>query len=76
MLLLPVEHSAPGSLDESHRVIAMTMCCQLDSLMFDAGEVSTPSGLPCEKVIDIARVLSVNAGVNISASTCLLLLVK
>jgi len=29
MLLLPAEHSAPGSLEECHGMIAMTMYCQL-----------------------------------------------
>ena len=37
MLLLPVEHSAPGSLEECHGVIAMTMDCQLESLLLNAG---------------------------------------
>jgi hypothetical protein len=54
MLLLPVEHSAPGSLEECHGVIAMTMYCQLESLMLDAGVVITPPGLPGETVIDCA----------------------
>jgi len=46
MLLLPAEHSAPGSLEECHGVIAMTMYCQLDGLMLDAGVVITPLGCP------------------------------
>jgi len=41
MLLLPVEHSASGSPEECHGVIAMTMYCQLESLMLDAGVVIT-----------------------------------
>jgi hypothetical protein len=44
MLLLPVEHSAPGSLEECHGVIAMTIYCQLESSMLDAGVVITPPG--------------------------------
>ena len=44
MLLLPAEHSAPGSLEECDGVIAMTMYCQLESLMLDAGVVITPPG--------------------------------
>jgi hypothetical protein len=43
MLVLPVEHSAPGSLEECHGVIAMTMYCQQESLMLDAGVVITPT---------------------------------
>ena len=70
MLLLPAEHSAPGSLEECHGVIAMTMYCQLESLMLNEGVVITPPGLPGERVIDCAYVLSVNVGVDISASTC------
>jgi len=42
MLLLPAEHSAPGFLEECHRVMAMTMYCQLESLMLDVGVVITP----------------------------------
>jgi len=37
MLLLPAEHSAPGSLEECHGVIAMTLYCQLERLMLDTG---------------------------------------
>jgi len=54
MLLLPVEHSAPGSLEECYRVIAMTMYCHLESFMLDAGVVITAPGLPGERVIDCA----------------------
>jgi len=70
MLLLPGEHSAPASLEECHGVIAMTMYCQLESLILDVGVVITPPGLAGERVIDCAQVLSVNAWVDISASTC------
>ena len=52
MLLFPTEHSAPGSLEECHGVIAMTMYCELDSLMLDAGVVITLPKLPGERVID------------------------
>ena len=76
MLLLPAEHGAPGSLKECHRVIAMTMDCQLESLMLEAGVVINPPGLPGDRVIDCAWVLSVNAGLDISASTCPLLVVR
>ena len=57
MLLLPAEHSGPGSLEECHGVIAMTMYCQLESLILDTGVVITPpplSGLPGETVINCA----------------------
>jgi hypothetical protein len=54
-LLLPAEHSAPGSLEECHGVIAMTMYCQLDGLMLDAGVVITPPPPGCrEKELSIA----------------------
>jgi hypothetical protein len=52
MLLLPAEHSAPGSLEECHEVIAMAMYCQLEGLMLDAGVVITPPGLPGERMVD------------------------
>jgi len=44
MLLLPAEHSAYGSLKGCHRVIAMTMYCQGESVMMDAGVIITPPG--------------------------------
>jgi len=52
MLLLPAEYSAPGSLEECHRVIAMTTYCQLEGLVLDAGEVITPPALPGERMVD------------------------
>jgi len=70
MLLLPAEHSAPGSLEECHGMIAMTMYCQLEGVMLDAGVVITPPGLPGERMVDRTYALSVsNAGVDISAPT-------
>jgi len=54
MLLLPAEHSAPGSLEECHRVIGMTMYCQQESLMFEADVVIAHPALPGERVIDCA----------------------
>jgi hypothetical protein len=56
MLLLRAEHSAPGFMEECHGVIAMTMNCQLESLMLDVGVVITapPPGLPEETVFDCA----------------------
>jgi hypothetical protein len=41
ILLLPAEHSTSGSQEECHRVIAMTMYCQLESRMLDAAVVIT-----------------------------------
>ena len=38
--------------------------------MFDAGVVITPTGLPGERIINCAVVLSVNARVDISPYTC------
>jgi len=52
MLLLPAEHSAPGSLEECHGVIAINMYCQVESLMLDSGVVITPPGLPGERMVD------------------------
>jgi len=75
MLLLPAEHSAPGSLEECRWVIAMTMYCQLQRLMLDLGVDITTPGLAGERVIDCSYVLSVNAGVQISGSTYPLLVV-
>jgi hypothetical protein len=37
MLLLPAEHSGPGSLEECRGVIGMAMYCHLESIMLDAG---------------------------------------
>jgi len=54
MVLLPAEHSASGSQEECHGVIAMTMYCQLESVMLDASVVITPTRLPAERVIDCA----------------------
>jgi len=42
MLLLPAEHSAPGSVEECHGAIAFAMTCDLERLMLDAGVVITP----------------------------------
>jgi hypothetical protein len=54
ILLLPAEHSAPGSREKCHRVIAMTMDCQVESLMLDAGVVITAPRLPGARVINCA----------------------
>jgi hypothetical protein len=48
MFLLPAEIGAPGSLEECHGVIEMTMHCQLEDLMLDAGVVIIRTGLPGE----------------------------
>jgi hypothetical protein len=42
ILLLPAEYSGPGSQEECHGVMTMTMRCQLASLMLDEGVVITP----------------------------------
>jgi len=52
MLLLPAEHSAPGSLEECHGVNAMTMNCQLEGFVLDAGVGITPPGLLGERLVD------------------------
>jgi hypothetical protein len=54
MLLLPYEHSALGSLEECHGVIAMTMDCQLEGSMLDAGVVITPHRVSGERMLDRA----------------------
>jgi hypothetical protein len=72
---LPAEHITPGSLEECHVVIAITMPRQLESLILDAGVVITPPRLPGETVTNCALALSVNVGVDISALTWPLLVV-
>ena len=54
MLLLSAEHSAPGSLEKCHGVIAMTLYCQLERSMLDVGVAITLPRLPGERVIDCA----------------------
>jgi hypothetical protein len=67
MLLLPVEYSVPGSLEECHGVISMSMYRQLEGLILDVGVVNTPTGLPKERMVNRTSVLSVsNQGVDIS----------
>jgi len=58
MLLLAAEHSAPGSLEECHAVIPMTMDCQQKGLMLNVGAVITPnwvaqrkSGQSCSSIV-------------------------
>jgi len=77
MLLLPAEHGAPGSLEECHGMIAITMYCELEGLMVDVRVLITPPGLLGERVVNNPTVFSIcDAMVDISASTCPPLVVR
>jgi len=54
MFDLPADYSAGGSLEECDRVTAMTISCQLESIISDAVVVFTPPGLPGDTVMDCA----------------------
>jgi hypothetical protein len=71
MLLLPPEHSAPGSLEECHEVVAMAMYCQLEGLMLDAGVVITHPRVAGRKNgrSHLGIVSQQRVGVDISAPT-------
>ena len=52
MLLVPAVLSAPGSLEECHGVIAMTIHCQLEGLVLDVGVFITPPRMPGERMVN------------------------
>lgn len=77
ILLLHAKHSAPGSLEDCHGMIAMTKYSELEGLMVNVKVLLTPPGLLGERVVNHPVVLSVcNGRLDIAASTCPPLVVR